>query len=400
MRGYFDSRTNNLNFIRFTLATLVIYAHSYALLAGSDDPEPLMRLTGGQMTFGALAVNFFFVVSGFLITHSYLNSRGPWVYLSKRVRRIHPGFIAASVVSALVVAPLATPPGFEPVTPVAGAVRGSPWSVEHVVDVLVDAVTLHYQEVPGPFAGNPFPGVVNGSLWTIKYEFWCYIGIMLLGLTGLLRQRLFILAAFAASVVIGVAFLVLDARPGAGFLGPIFGSPRLWSRLLPYYLAGTAFYLYRDSIPVSRALLAVGAAALVVGAVVPHGMAAVMPVFGTYILFVLAFAPSRLSAFGRSADFSYGIYLYAFPIQQALVALLGREVHPLVLFACSMPPSVLAGAVSWHLVEKHFLRRRQARITMTPAEGADPLTWAAPGEATAAPVPREAAVEQPAGERR
>jgi len=125
-----------------------------------------------------------------------------------------------------------------------------------------------------------------------------------------------------------------------------------------------------------------------------------MPVFGTYILFVLAFAPSRLSAFGRSADFSYGIYLYAFPIQQALVALLGREVHPLVLFACSMPPSVLAGAVSWHLVEKHFLRRRQARITMTPAEGADPLTWAAPGEATAAPVPREAAVEQPAGERR
>src|SRR5262249_6573708 len=91
------SRRNNFDAIRFTLALLVIVSHAWVIPFGGAQADPLYQLTRGQMDFGALAVNAFFVISGYLITMSWLNSRGPGHFLRKRALRIYPAFIVASL---------------------------------------------------------------------------------------------------------------------------------------------------------------------------------------------------------------------------------------------------------------------------------------------------------------
>src|SRR5258705_9890366 len=93
---------NNFGLLRLILALLVVFSHSYSLAWGSEDAEPLMRLTHGRLGFASLAVNGFFVLSGFLVTHSFLRSRGFFDYLKKRILRIYPGFIAVSLIGVVI----------------------------------------------------------------------------------------------------------------------------------------------------------------------------------------------------------------------------------------------------------------------------------------------------------
>jgi peptidoglycan/LPS O-acetylase OafA/YrhL len=348
---------NNFDFLRFALAALVIFSHSFALLGPGDATEPLARLTRGQLPSGHLAVDFFFVISGFLITHSALRSRSLLDYLRKRAARIYPGFLLAALFCFLVVAPLA---GHRPasITPLAAGI-----------------LSLRGYEPGSIFTANPYPNTLNGSLWSISYEAWCYVGVALLAATSLLARRHLLLAVFIASLAGSTLFAVYQLRPGAGILGVIFGSPRLWARLLPCYLAGMVFYLHRDRIPFSSNLALACAIALVVGARIPHALTSLVPTAATYLLFYFAFHPAiRLDRWARRGDFSYGIYLYAFPIQQLLILYIPSLraspllYGPLLLFALALPLSIAFGAVNWHLAEKHFVRRHsKAGLTSRPA---------------------------------
>jgi peptidoglycan/LPS O-acetylase OafA/YrhL len=339
---------NNFDFFRFALAVLVIFSHSFALLAGTDAAEPLMRLTH-QIPSGALAVDGFFMISGLLVTYSCVRSRTAGQFLRKRVARIYPGYILAMLVCGLVVAPLASPDPSRPFQPWELARLG--WGV----------LVLRGDVQRYAFPHNPFPGTINGSAWTIPYEAWCYVGVLLLALAGLLVRRRAVLGLFLASLVASVLFDVYHWRPGGSFLGVIVGPPFQWARFLPYYLAGTTFFLYRDELPYSGTWAALAGVALVVGALVPHGLVLTLPTFGAYLLFWAAFHPGLpLQHWARHGDFSYGIYLYAFPIQQLLIAHL-PGLRPLTLFALATPLTVLAGALSWYLVEQRFMARRNAR---------------------------------------
>src|SRR4051794_11831245 len=94
-------RSNNFDFFRLAMATLVIYSHTFPLLYGSNQGiEPLARVTGGQLTFGALAVDVFFIISGFLITMSWQHSRGTFDFLKRRLRRIAPAYLCAMLLMA------------------------------------------------------------------------------------------------------------------------------------------------------------------------------------------------------------------------------------------------------------------------------------------------------------
>jgi peptidoglycan/LPS O-acetylase OafA/YrhL len=143
----------------------------------------------------------------------------------------------------------------------------------------------------------------------------------------------------------------------SGAFAAIVGMASSWFNVLPHFLAGTTFYLYRNRIPLSG-YWAAGAllAALAAGAFPPAGRV-VYPFAATYLLFWFAFHPGvPLQNWSRHGDFSYGIYLYAFPIQQLLACYL-PGISPVGLFVLAAPLSVAAGALSWHLVEKHFLSR-------------------------------------------
>ncbi|MGD0857906.1 MAG: acyltransferase [Terracidiphilus sp.] len=335
---------NSFDSLRLFFAVLVIFSHSFALGRGSDDTEPLFVLTHGQITFGNLSVWAFFVISGFLIAQSWTRSPNPLKFLKRRVARIYPGFIVAALLSALIVVPFAADPATR--RPVA------------IGSFVLQTLRLQVFDVPPVFVHNAWPNALNGSLWSVPFEFWCYIGILLLGVTGTLRRRWLVAALFAAAIAWHLYLSITGWVPGGKILGVIFGFPLFWAIVLPFFLAGSLFHLFGGAALLRKPLMIAALAILIASNFIPHGLIVALPICGAYLLLGLAYLPLlRPLNLGRFGDFSYGTYLYAFPIQQLIVKYGGGTMAPLKLFLLATPLSVGVGALSWFLVERHFLAR-------------------------------------------
>jgi peptidoglycan/LPS O-acetylase OafA/YrhL len=238
-------------------------------------------------------------------------------------------------------------------------------------DFLLHTLRLTEFSHTGAFARNLYPGIVNGSTWSISYEFWCYVGVAGLLAAGLLKRRWWMLTIFTVAWLTGIAFRIEGWVLGGKALGAIVGPPQMWARMLPLYLAGVVFYLFRERIPLNGRLAGVCAALLLGGCGLQFGWALLFPWAGAYLLFWFAFTPAvRPHRFGRYGDFSYGTYLYAFPIEQLLMQQFGQAVAPAVLFACAAPLTLMAAVASWYGVERHFLAavRRKETIVQAVAE--------------------------------
>lgn len=359
MQTPFDQRENNFDSIRMALAVLVIFSHSYPLSSRAGASEPFLPLTHGQANGGRIAVDLFFIISGFLITASYERSRTTWSYMKKRIYRIYPGFIAAMVWCGFVALPLG------------GGHLGAPSVALRAFDFATQTIQLKIFHYAGVFPNNPSPGDLNGSLWSIPYEFWCYIGVVALGVAGVLRSKRFLLALFAVSIAISILFAVYQWTPGGKILGTIFGYPPFWARLLPMYLAGVVSYRFRSHLSLKGAWILLACIGMAAAALLPQGWALLFPIVGAYLVLVLAFHPSvRLHNWNRFGDFSYGTYLYGFPVQQLVMHWIGHSVSPWKLFSIATPATIGCAALSWHLVEKWFLRGARRIVTESAAVGA------------------------------
>ena len=153
-----------MNLIRFIAAILVIYSHSYPIGTGTDAGEPLMRVSGGQIGFGSLAVCVFFVFGGFLICKSMLRVRDGKTYFKARCIRIFPPLIFVAVCSAFLLGPFYTNLPLGEYFTSAGTYR-----------YLLNGCMVLQHNLPGVFENNIYAGVVNGALWTLPVEFLCYI---------------------------------------------------------------------------------------------------------------------------------------------------------------------------------------------------------------------------------
>ena len=344
MQSLFDNRRNNLDAIRLSLAILVIFSHSFPLTRGTNATELLMRATRGQTTAGTIAVDLFFVISGFLITNSFLNSRSVFSYLKKRVYRIYPAFTMSMAVCALVAAPLSFA-----VSPYTGL-------GERLKDFFLQTLQLKEFSYLHAFAANPFAGSINGATWTIPYEFWCYLWLAVLGITGVLRRRIVVLILFGLSL----SFCFLYALHDWHLANSFSGSSQSWSKMAPPYLAGVVFYLYRNKMPHSNRWAAVAVLVLVASCFVPLSWDVCFPLAGAYLVLWFAFHPRiRLQNFGRFGDFSYGTYLYAFPIQQLIAQSARHSLSPYRMFVMATPLALTAAVLSWWGVEQWFMTRRK-----------------------------------------
>jgi peptidoglycan/LPS O-acetylase OafA/YrhL len=341
-----DTReNNNFDFIRLSMASLV-WSHSFALYFGTEDREPLSRLLHGDYNSGNIGVMVFFIISGFLVTRSFIATKSVKRYMEKRIRRIYPGYLVATSICAFVVIPLYS--------------SISDLSALEVAKTVGANLILRRQFPPSSaFTTNPFGGEIYGSLWSIPFEFWCYIGVVLLGVMLLLKPRRFLIALTVVVIFGRVVLDLLDKKPVGGVIGLVIGWPYVWFVILPIFLLGMLANCYQQVLPRSRALLFI-LAAIVVGAsrLSPHLTHIVAAPALAYATFYVAFSRSisvhRAAACG---DFSYGTYLYAFPIQQMLFASWGDALNFAGYFALSLGLSLLAGVGSWHLVEKWFVRR-------------------------------------------
>jgi len=348
---------NNFDAIRLAMAFLVLFSHCFALHFGSEAMEPFSLLTNGYYNSGNVGVWAFFIISGFLVARSFDMSPGVGRFALRRVRRILPGYLVATSLCAFAVTPLFTPPGFT-------------ISLGEVAATLAGNLLLsNHFPVPDLFRDNPVTAI-NGSLWSIRFEALCYVGLALLTLTFRHALRPALLVAYAGVVILWCWADLTGRKPGGSpALIAAIGWPYLWMMVLPNFLAGMIAYHWRAALPRSTPLLVgmVGACLLIFhlgergtwGIVGAHMLG---PPTLAYGLFWLAYHPHLdLRHAARHGDFSYGVYLYAFVIQQMLVA---RTTLPFPVFViASALLSLAAGIASWWLVERPCLgRRRRARL--------------------------------------
>lgn len=338
--GQKENRDNNFNFLRLVLALLVILSHSPQLIDGNENREPLARLVGFT-SLGKLAVECFFLLSGYLIVQSWLQSPHIGSFLKKRILRIYPGFIVASFLCAFVVGPL-------------GAHAEQYFSAFWYGGFVKSVFFLKIPEVPDVFQGQPYPSV-NGSMWSISLEFTCYLLVLFLGSLAIFRKK--ILWLFLSIGLYSVALYAALGLPWAYFSAsdPLF-------RLGAFFSIGGCFFLYRDFVAYKFSWALICALIIFLCVFVAKIHYLIFAVAGAYLLFYLAFTPVNfLKRFNRMPDVSYGVYLYGWPIQK-LILWYFPATTPAVLFIVSALMSLLLGAASWYAVEKPFMKLRSFPI--------------------------------------
>lgn len=326
---------NSFDLFRLFAASAVIFSHSFGLVTagGHAEADPLFRMTGGQMTFGELGVYIFFVASGFLITPSLLRSRSLGNYFVKRLLRILPGLVFVVLASIFVLGPMCT------------QLSGSEYFHSMATYRYLVNITMYASQptLPGVFLDTPLQGMVNGSLWTLKFEFFCYVLLAILSITGLLGMR---------SVLAGAVLCVLG---GVFYTGPGYG----YIFYASFFLAGSALYLWRRHVPLNGMLFVGALLTLVMSAMFGY-LKAGFGCVGAYVIVYLACRSDlgdRLRH--RFGDYSYGIYLFGFPVQQVVVSLLGANKVWWKEFLVAYPLALALAVVSWKLVESPALRLRE-----------------------------------------
>jgi peptidoglycan/LPS O-acetylase OafA/YrhL len=312
----------------------------------------------GTYNAGNIAVLVFFAISGFLICRSYICSPGPRRFLDHRIRRIYPGYLAATLIACFVVIPLYSSRSLSSLT-------GAELSKIFGLNLLLQNYT--------PTSDTFGDGVINGSLWSIPFEFWCYLGIAGLGLARLLSNRGLLALALVLIIAMRVAFDAAGWFPSGKLLGAIFGPPVIWFTVLPYFLCGMLLYLFRAEVQRNLWLLCAGIALLLAAAILPpdpvYRRIATDIVFPPVISYAVIYAAfldlPLLRASTQWGDFSYGTYLYAYPIQRMLVFSL-KDVIPFAIYVpLAMILTLGAGIVSWLLIERRFLHRKKGRASAT-----------------------------------
>jgi peptidoglycan/LPS O-acetylase OafA/YrhL len=322
---------NNFDLVRLGLALAVVVSHAFSITTGLPDHEPLKISTG--FTLGEHAVNGFFAISGFLVTMSF--DRRDWRdYVVARVLRIAPALIAATLAVGLVL-------GLALTRLPATEYLASPSLWRFVTATLTEFKSN--TSLPDVFAQNPFKAPL-ATVWTLRYEVFCYLGVLILGLAGLLRRRRMVLVSVA-----GLAF----ALAGLGIVDPDASKGVETALRLPLiFAAGGAVYLWRERVPLSAGL----AVAILFAAVLLHETFAYRPMLflaETYGILWLGLTRG-VPTIDPKADLSYGTYLYGWPVQQALVALF-PSAAALTLLMPALAITLAAAALSWHLVEKPSL---------------------------------------------
>lgn len=350
IRAGLGGRGNALNFIRLLLAAAVIVSHAFPL--GGDGEDPFFRLFKGQENLGGVAVIGFFAISGYLITRSGMR-KDIVQYLWARALRIFPAFWMVLVVAACVVGPLIWLQSGKDLASYISREPGGPFTY----------LTLNWQLQIGQwgiydiFAGTPYGqvagGVFNGSLWTLTYEWTCYLligGIVLFGALERSRLAIPLLTAIVFSLQV-TRFVAPDAL---GRLIPWFSDPLLIN-LSMAFLWGACIAMYADRLLVDDriGLLAgfVTAFTLLQGGFHLLGF----PAFAYFLFWLAVRAPQRLKKIGAVNDYSYGVYLYGFLVQQVLAYFGVHEAGYAVYVLSALIVTLGCAWLSWHGLEKRAL---------------------------------------------
>lgn len=336
-------RDNNFNLIRMVAATGVLISHAWPICTGDRESEPFMQALGG-ISLGICCVLVFFSISGFFIAQSFERSADLWTFVRARALRLFPALFVVLLLTVLIAGLFLTtapPEAF--------------WT--EAAAYVARNLTLYrpIYPLPGVFESNPLGNPINGSLWTLRYEVTCYAALTVLALFGVFGRPLLM------ATVLGVVTLgTLSTR--------VLGAPHVAHYLFflgfPFVL-GMAVYTWRHSLPLRVPfLLALALVTIVLGQVgVPDALfRIVLTTTLAYGAFLIGYHPKlRLRSYNRLGDYSYGMYIYAFPVQQIIVWMGVTYLIPHIFLAFSA--ALVCAVLSWTLVERPALSLKSTRPT-------------------------------------
>lgn len=351
----FDFKSNAFDFLRLFFAIVVVIYHSTLYYSGVIKPEwayfPISGWKYNETHLGEIAVHGFFIISGFLITASMIRSSTIQDFFTKRLVRLFPGFVTAIFLTAFIFAPLI------------GLINGSIkfGDLTNLKELFLQSCRYFFRNFFFETPVNNIPVVhqweLNGSLWTLLVDFRTYVAIAFLSTIGWLKRPNFILVGTVIANLF--YFLFTKVEWMRNDFDKIFYDFRVFSLIL-YFFVGAVFYLHMDKIKWTWGLLVLSILGLVIGSVLNIG-GLLFPVCTAYVVLFLSQIIPVKDLSKKIGDYSYGVYIYSTPIQILLhyiiatgVISMGFKTYNVV----SVFLSIIAGFVSWNLVEKRFLKRK------------------------------------------
>ena len=328
-----DSRDNNFDVLRLFAAWAVLVSHSFALVGHE---EPLHQF---GTTLGNVGVLIFFGVSGLLIRRSWEYDPSPRDFWTKRALRLVPALATVGLVTAFVLGPV--------VTTLSAGDYFSRWET-WIYPVRITLLFPFGAELPGVFDHGYYPGAVNGPLWSLPIEVFAYFLLFLLGISGLLARR----AVITALAVVSLAWAAVWVPNTSDAVGSTY--------VIAAFAVGAAAYSWRDRVvlawPVALALVPL----CVATGLGPEPLRVVTwTLASVYLSYWFAYAlPPVGRTLTRFGDASYGVYIWAFPVQQTIIQVAGADASPWLVLAVATPVVWLLAIASWRLIERPALRHK------------------------------------------
>lgn len=340
MDGYYLSeavktKENNLNAVKLCAALLVIVSHAYGFAAGYEKTDWLNRLTGGTGDFGSLAVNVFFFYSGLLVSASLLRNGNAGRYLKRRAARIYPPFAVVTLLIVFVAAPFVTSLDF----------------ARYFTDIntyryLENLLFITRHDLPGVFTENIYGTSVNGPIWTIRVEVFCYV-------MGYVFYRL----GFLTKEKIKYALVCYLALAGIMGYGAYNGIEGLAAVIMPVamYVLGMVYIVYANRLNLDLRLMSCALTGLLISFLL-RGFLFGCVVFLPYILCCLAFALKKggriRGAFNAMGEWSYEIYLWGGFVGQMFAHMFGGSMSISLNMLLTVSASLVLGWATKRLVSR------------------------------------------------
>ena len=326
-------KSENLHFMRFIAALLVIISHAFPFGTGSLVGEWFIEITDSQLTMGGFAVSVFFLCGGYLISMSMEKSKSAFKYFEARLIRLIPPLFFVTfllVILGVFVTSL---------SPVEYYTSAGTWKY------LLNSIFVLTHNLPGIFVDNINGAAVNGALWTLPVEFACYILCFIAYKLGFMNKKRFIWSI--PLVAIGTA--------GVWFIGGIIPLAREVIRPVLLFYIGMGYWIYREHILLNMKYVLIATVGFVLCYVFHIGNVGML-LFFPYIMMALWFGAKQCSSkIGKLGNYSYGIYLWGCPVQQTIVQCMGGQMNPYVNFLIAIPIAILFGMITYEISEKRFL---------------------------------------------
>ncbi len=352
-------RVNNFRIIRLAAASAVILSHSYMVNGGAAaiSQDLLERIT--TVDSGEFAVDVFFVTSGFLVSRSLVTRGGVRDYLAARVLRITPALTISVLLGAFLLGPLTTEL----------PLRAYFAAKSLYTYVLINSLSLspfHMRSaLPGVFHHLPIADVVDAPLWTLPWEIWMYGVLLFLFLVRGLGR--------AFPLLLGLALAAYTAMALGWWMPGTYGS--LAVRFVAFFFSGVAMQVFAPRIPISPKVLAAATAAFLVANVATQSTV-LLPEWLAYATLFVAYAPRLVVArWSIGPDYSYGMYIYAYMVQQTLVWKFGPHA-PMLNAVAALVLTLPIAMLSWHFIEEPALGLKQRLRKKAPrADSAEGAAW-------------------------